>query len=115
MLNLGNQTVVLVTIGEDTGGPRDAFGQPLETRVETPIGNVRFRMVSSTEDTDLGNRIREIWKLTASPSAALLAATGRGHIEYQDDVYSITGTPRVVLDMQGVAHHVSIACERYLG
>ena len=114
-MNLGSQTVVLVTIGEDTGGPRDPMGHPPETRTETLIRNVRFRMVGSTEDTNPGNRIRETWKLTAPPSAALLAATGRDQLEYEDNVYSIVGTPRAVRDMRGRAHHVSLTCERHLG
>ncbi|GLP83594.1 hypothetical protein TUM20984_50140 [Mycobacterium antarcticum] len=106
---LGTQVIVVVRVTENPAD-RDAFGNPALTETATTIRGCRFRMESSTEDNDPGARTREVWRLTAPPSAELLAATSRDLIEYDGVRYSILGTPRAVRDMTSI-HHVRLTCE----
>lgn len=114
-MTLGQQTVTLISITEDLDGPRDANGHPPEVRTETAVGGVRFRMVSTSETTDPGNRVRETWKLTAPPHPALSSATSRDEIRYDGVAYQIVGTPKALRDMDGIIHHWNITAERFLG
>lgn len=114
-MNLGAQTVVLVTVTENPA-VRDVHNNPAKVRTETAIGGVRFRMVSTSETTaPIGNRVTEVWKLTAPPHPALLSATSRDEIRHDGTTYTITGSPKVLRDMSGAPHHVSVACARHVG
>jgi hypothetical protein len=114
-LNLGNQTVVLVSVSTNLA-IRDENGQPAKVETTTDIRRVRFRQVTSTEDTtDNGDRVREEWRLTAPPVAELRTATTRDLLRYDGVTFQISGTPRVVRDMDGSPHHVSVTAVRTLG
>jgi hypothetical protein len=110
-VSFGGQTVGFVTVTR-SGSP-GYLGVKPETRSTTTVSGCRFRPLTSTEtpesETDVATGV---WKCTAPPEAAALAAKSTGELEVDGVTYRITGPVQPKYDMDGTVHHVTILCQR---
>lgn len=115
-MKLGNDTVTVVTIGEDLDD-RDPFGTPAETRVETTVTGCHFRPLPAGREvtTDGGERVVDPHKLTAPPVDVLVTAKTTDRIRVNGVEYVVVGLPRLHTDMRGRPHHVTVEVARTLG
>lgn len=124
-MSFGGQTVAFIAVTE-TGQPGWG-GLREKVKVATALGGCHFRPASSDEVDGQTDVTTEVWKLTAPPDAAALAAKANGEL-----VYDGTGHPELVdLDSDagkqatfqidgpimpkydgGQVHHVTIMCKR---
>ncbi len=106
----GGQVVTFVTITQGTEG---RF-QREPARTPTAVPGCRFRPLGTSEivaETDLAT---EVWKCTAPPVSAVLAATASSELEYGGKTYHVTGVEPFV-DMAGRPFKVTVIAERYIG
>lgn len=109
-MSFGGQTVTFVTITLGTEGRFER--EPARTPVDVP--GCRFRPLGTSEivsETDLAT---EVWKCTAPPVAAVLAATASSELKYQGKTYHVTGVEPFT-DMAGRPFKVTVIAERYIG
>ncbi|AJA43310.1 head closure [Mycobacterium phage Sbash] len=126
----GDQVVALVTVTE-TGAPGWG-GLKGKARTATKVTGCHFRLSSSTETPDgQTNVATEVWKLTAPPTAAALAAKPGGELIYDGTkhpealdldtaagiaaTFQIDGPIAPKYDVDGQVHHVTIMCKRQAG
>lgn len=110
MTTFGGQTVTFVTITPGTEGRFERDKTP--TPVDVP--GCRFRPLGTSEmvaETDLAT---EVWKCTAPPVAAVLAATAASELIYGDKTYHVTGVEPFT-DLSGRPFKVTVIAERYIG
>lgn len=122
-MTLGGQTVALVAIAS-TGSP-GYLGLKAASRTKTVVSGVHFRPFKTEETPDAETDVAtEVWKLTAPPEAAVLAAKSTGELLYDGtsdpaDVeanrFSIIGPVQPKSDLSGVVDHVTIMCKRQVG
>lgn len=118
MLNInaqfGTQTVTFVTVTES--GDPGYLGMKTETRTETPVEGCRFRPLNADETPDGTTDISTgMWKCTAPPEAAVLAAESTGELKVDGVTYQIEGPVMPKPDMAGNLHHVTILCKKQDG
>lgn len=109
-MSFGGQTVTFVTITRGTAGRFERA--PVRTPVDVP--GCRFRPLGTSErvaETDLAT---EVWKCTAPPVAAVLAATATSELEYNGKTYHVTGVEPFT-DLAGQPFKVTVIAERYIG
>lgn len=110
----GGQTVTFVSFAE--AGSPGALGtyQMVETRVD--VTGCRHRPLTFQEtaetDTDIAT---EMWKTTAPPEAAVVAAEATGVIEVDGETFHIIGGPRMHVDMDGTPFKVTIVSQKQTG
>uniref|UniRef100_UPI003C30EB7C Head closure protein n=1 Tax=Mycolicibacterium phage Mycofy1 TaxID=3349809 RepID=UPI003C30EB7C len=126
----GGQVVALVSVAE-TGVPGWG-GLKAKARTTTRQPGVHFRPASSTETPDgQTNVATEVWKLTAPPTAAVLAAKPGGELVYDGTehpesldldsaagraaTFRVDGPIMPKYDLAGQVHHVTIMCKRQAG
>lgn len=110
MTAFGGQTVTFVTITLGTAGRFERA--PVRTPVD--VAGCRFRPLGTSEmvaETDLAT---EVWKCTAPPVAAVLAATAASELEYGGKTYHVTGVEPFT-DLSGRPFKVTLIAERYIG
>lgn len=96
-MSFGSQTVAFVTV---TGtGVFDDNGFETTTEVEVPVTGCRHRPLSAAEATEaLGNVGRQVWKTTAPPEAAAIAAKSTGTLKVGNKTFHIVGGAQVFED-----------------
>lgn len=116
MKSFGGDTLTFVlTVGEDLND-RDVLGNPAQIRTEVQVPGCRFRPLPATETRQDGTEVvRDQWKATCPPHAAVLAAKSQDEIKVDGVTLQIVGGPRVFDDMAGRPYKVSVVCERLTG
>ena len=127
MLNIphefGGQTVGFITVTE-TGTP-GYLGVKEQVRTLVLAHKVRFRPLRTDEVNGTTNVTTGMWKLTAPPSIAALAAKSTGEIVYDgtdspnlpdegvtEHVFLIDGFNQPKPEMHGAIHHVTVLCKK---
>lgn len=124
-MSFGGQTVGIVTV-TGTGSP-GYLGLKTQTRSVTLVSGVHFRPFNATETPQTQTDVAvEVWKLTAPPDTAALAAKSTGEIVYDgtdnptynpadlSNVFQIDGSIMPKYD-DATVHHVTIMCKRQHG
>lgn len=107
---LGPHTVEVANVVD---GERDRWNTPAAT---TPtwdaVTGCRFRPLSVAEAVELYDRNEEIWKLTAPPDPAILAAKADSKIRHDGVVYEIDGGIKPSDGPDGQPFKVTVFCKR---
>lgn len=86
----GSQTVTFVTLVGT--GVYDEYGFEQTTETEVEVTGCRHRPLSAKEANEaLGNVAQQIWKTTAPPEAAAVAAKSTGKLRVGGVTYHILG------------------------
>lgn len=94
----GSQTVGFVTLVGT--GVVDEYGYETKTETEVPVYGCRHRPLTAAEATEaLGNVAHQVWKTTAPPEAAAIAAQSTGHLKVDGVTYFIIGGAQPFEDM----------------
>lgn len=115
MRDFGGQTVTFVKY-TDTGQP-GYLGIKPQNRVETPVDGCRFRPLTAKELNGLNiQATTEMWKCTAPPDPAVLAADGGDEVICNGVTYEVDGQVQAKPDFNSSAvHHVTVLCKRQVG
>lgn len=115
MRTFGADTLTFVMVAEDLDD-RDVLGNPAQVRTEVQVPGCRFRPLPATETrTDETTVVKDQWKATCPPHAAVLAAKSQDEIKVDGVTLQIVGGPRVFSDKTGAPFKVSVICERVDG
>jgi hypothetical protein len=97
-MSFGNQVVTFVTL---TGtGECDDFGVEQVEEVEVSVDGCRHRPLSAAEASGaFGNLARQVWKTTAPPEAAAIAAKSTGTLKEGGKSFAIIGGAQAFQDM----------------
>lgn len=109
-MSFGGQTVTFVTVTE-TGQP-GFLGVKEKQRSEVSVAGCHFRPFKTAEvvtETDIAT---EVWKCTAPPEAAVLAAKSTGEVKHNGLTFQIDGQIQPKYDLSGQIEHVTIFCKR---
>jgi len=110
-MTFGGQTVTFVAVTQS--GTPGYLGLTGQTRTETAVTGCRFRPVTVAETSDGQTDIAAgMWKCTAPPVAAALAARPDGELKHAGLTYLIEGPPQPKYDLDGSVHHVTVLCRR---
>lgn len=114
MTRLGNQVVTFVSY-EDSGSA-GALGTytPSETTVDVPGCHHRPMAFRETAEFDV-DIATQVWKTTAPPKPAVLAAQAEGEIRVNGVAYKIIGGPRCHVDRVGRPFKVTIISQQLSG
>lgn len=103
----GGQTVTFVSYADS--GVANALGTYTQAETTTDVKNCRHRPLAFKEtaqyDVDVAT---EMWKTTAPPEDAVLAARANDVIRVDGVTYQIIGGPRHHRDMDGSPYKVTI-------
>lgn len=89
-MSFGSQTVAFVTLVGN--GVFDDNGFETTTEAEVPVTGCRHRPLSAAEATEaLGDVGRQVWKTTAPPEAAAIAAKSTGTLKVDGKTFHIVG------------------------
>lgn len=124
MISFGGQTVGFVTV-TDSGDP-GYLGLKSKTRALVRVAGCHFRPVATAEVQAQTDVSTEVWKLTAPPAVAALAAEATGEIAYDgtdspeipvdpNALFRITGPIQPKSGPDGSVHHVTVMCRRQRG
>ena len=113
-MTFGGQTVTFVTFTLD--GTADNLGVKHESATEVAVAGCRFRPLSAAETAETEFDVAtEVWKCTAPPAAAVLAADSTGYLRCDGDTYAIVGGPQPFTDLYGVPFKVTILAQKHAG
>jgi hypothetical protein len=84
----GGDTVTFVTI---TDGVKDRLGIPAKVRTEVAVTGCRFRSWFFEEKVTLTDIATQMWKCTAPPDPAVLAAEAIDEVKHAGITYDIVG------------------------
>lgn len=106
-MSFGSQTVTFETLS-DSGTPGK-----LGTKTQTPTGvdvtGCRHRPLSASETPEwLTNIATQVWKTTAPPEAAAIAAKSTGRLIVDDVTYQIIGGAQPFTDFTAAVFKVTI-------
>jgi hypothetical protein len=107
---LGTDTVTFI-VQTPTGAPNELGTRTL---VPTPVAvdHCRFRPLSATEAAEtMTNVATQIWKCTAPPEAAAVAAKSTGLLQVDGVTYKIIGGAKPYNDRHGRPFKVTILCQ----
>lgn len=97
-MTFGDRTVTFVTVTE-TGEPNSLGIRPKQ-RTEVPVTGCRHRPLSVEETPEaMTNVATQIWKTTAPPEAAAIAAASTGELKVDGVTYVIIGDAKPFEDM----------------
>lgn len=97
-MSFGSQTVSFVT--EVGTGVIDEYGYETKTPTDVPVIGCRHRPLSAQEATEiLGKVATQVWKTTAPPDAAAIAAKSTGVLKEGGRTFSIIGGAQPFQDM----------------
>ena len=106
----GGDTVIFVTI---TDGALDRLGIPTKVRTEVSVTGCRFRPLSVEEAVTLTDVATEMWKCTAPPHPAVLAATAIDEVKHKDITYQLVGGVKLFPYAESDAiYKVTVMCKR---
>lgn len=89
-MSFGSQTVGFVTLVGT--GVYDDRGFEVTTPTEVPVAGCRHRPLSAAEASEvLGDVARQVWKTTAPPEAAAVAAKSTGQLKVNGQTFHIVG------------------------
>lgn len=108
-MTLGDQTVTFVAITEGTA---DRLGVKAPVRTPVAVPGCLFRALSTEETLNLTDVAGEVWKCTAPPVAAVLAAKATGEVKHADVTYQIVGGVQPQYDLAGDVDHVVVMCKK---
>ncbi|AHG24330.1 head-to-tail stopper [Mycobacterium phage MichelleMyBell] len=110
-MTFGGQTVTFVTY-ENTG-PRRPLGGYQQAETLAPVAGCRHRPLSARETAEYDvNVATVVWKTTAPPAPAVLAARQDGEIRVDGVAYKIIAGPQHHVDMDGQPFKVTILSQR---
>lgn len=113
-MTFGGQTVTVVTFTLDDD--EDNLGVRAEIPSETAVTGCRFRPLSFAETAQTEFDVStQIWKCTAPPAAAILAADEKGYLRVDGDTYSIVAGPQPFCDMEGRVFKVTLLAQKHDG
>lgn len=111
-MNMGGQLVIFVTVTENLA-VRDEFNKPALVRTEVSVPGCRFRPLKASEKIDLGlNTLKDPWKCTAPPVAAVMAMTSIDEVKWDGITYQVVGGARVFPGPGGAPFKVTIIAQR---
>lgn len=117
-MRMGGQTVTVVTKAEDLNN-RDRYNKPAIVTTEVVVKDCHFAPARGLrtwgEDQELGDISTEVFKLTAPPNTALLAAKARDEVKVNGVTYQIRGGVQPFYDMGGALYKITVYCERRVG
>lgn len=89
-MSFGSQTVTFVTV---TGtGVYDEFNNETMTETDVPVTGCRHRPLRAEEAAEMfGNVATQVWKTTAPPEAAAIAAKSTGTLKEGGRTFHILG------------------------
>ncbi|SDD58906.1 hypothetical protein SAMN04488581_2607 [Mycolicibacterium neoaurum] len=117
----GGQTVGFVSTID---GAPDRNNMPVQTHTVDLVSGVHFRPLRLSEKVGLADVATELWKLTAPPNPAVLAAEASGQIVYDgtdspafdednpSNVFQIVGGVQPFTDLRGQVVKVTVLCQR---
>jgi hypothetical protein len=109
-MSFGGQTVTFVTVTQGAEGRFER--EPVRTPVDVP--GCRFRPLGTSEIVTATDLATEVWKCTAPPVDAVLAATASSELVYGGKTYHVTGVEPFT-DLAGRPFKVTVIAERYIG
>lgn len=113
-MSFGGQSVTFVAVAES--GDPGYLGLKTKTRTDTAVAGCRFRPATSAETPDGQTDVATgVWKCTAPPAAAVLAAKPGGEVKVGGVTYQIDGPIMPKYAMDGTVHHVTVMCKRQVG
>lgn len=114
-MNMGGQLVVFVTVTENLA-VRDKYNKPTLVRTEVSVPGCRFRPLKASEKIDLGlNTLKDPWKCTAPPVAAVMAMTSIDEVKCDGITYQVVGGDRTYPGMNGRPYKATLYVERQEG
>ncbi|SRX93564.1 hypothetical protein MSP7336_01803 [Mycobacterium shimoidei] len=115
MKSFGGQTVTFVKY--TAAGEPGYLGVKPQTRVETDVSGCRFRPLTVKELNGLNiQATTEMWKCTAPPHPAVLAADGGDEVIVDGKTYEVDGQVQSKPDYNSdEIHHVTVMCKRQVG
>lgn len=106
----GGDTVIFVAI---TYGALDRLGIPAKVRTEVSVTGCRFRPLSVEEAVGLTDAATEIWKCTAPPDPAVLAASSIDEMKHNGITYQLVGGVKPFPYAKSDAiYKVTVMCKR---
>lgn len=113
-MTFGGQTVTVVTF--TLSDEEDNLGVRAETTSDVDVPGCRFRPLSFAETAQTEFDVStQIWKCTAPPVAAILAADEKGYLRCDGATYSIVAGPQLFTDMSGQPFKVTILAQKHDG
>jgi hypothetical protein len=103
--SFGDQIVIFVTLND---GPKDRYGIPSVVRTEVSVTNCRFRPFSAEETVTLTDLATEMWKCTAPPDPAVLAAKAIDEMKHNGITYQIVGGIKPYCDATDLVYKVTV-------
>lgn len=114
MTTFGGTTVTFVAVTES--GDAGYLGLKTKARAETAVAGCQFQPAKSSETPDGQTDVAtEVWRCTAPPVAAVLAATPGGEVKVGGVTYQIDGPIMPKHKRDGSVHHVTVMCKRQAG
>lgn len=113
-MTFGGQAVTFVTVIRS--GEPDSLGMIPEVRTEVVVTGCRHRPLDAKETPEyMTNVATEVWKTTAPPEAAALAADSTGELKVDGETYQISGGAKPFTDMNGQLFKVTILSQKQAG
>ncbi len=110
-MSLAGDTVIFGSFTE--GDTADSLGMTTEVAHETEITGCRFRPLSATETAQTEFDIAsEVWKCTAPPVPAALAADVNGYLKFGGEVYQIIAGAQPFTDLDGSSFKVTVLARK---
>lgn len=110
MDSFGDDTVIFVTI---TDGAKDRYGIPAVVRTPVTVTNCRFRPLSVDETVALTDVVTEMWRCTAPPHPAVLAAKSIDEVKHNGITYQLHGSVKPYPEPDStVIHKVTVMCKK---
>lgn len=108
-MSFGGQTVTFVTI---TDGTKDRLGIPAQVRTPVDVPGCRFRPLTAEEAVALTDVATEVWKCTAPPVAAVLAAKAIDEVKHNGITYQVVGAVKPYNDLSDAVFKVTVMCKK---
>jgi hypothetical protein len=109
-MSFGSTTVTFIS--ETPSGTPGRLGSQAPTEVRVDVVGCRFRPLYARElPEDLTNLATQVWRCTAPPEAAAIAAKSTGVVEVDSVKYRIIGGARPFEDFTN-PFKVTIDCQR---
>ena len=111
-MSFGGTTVTFVAVTKS--GDPGYLGMKSTSSTQVPVAGCHFRPFSADE-TPPTRAATELWKITAPPDPAVLAAKPTGQVKVDGITYLIEGPIQPKHDLDGSVHHVTIMCKKQEG
>lgn len=111
-MSFGEQVVTFVTV-TSTGQPGRG-GLKEKTKTETAVSGCHMRPFTTSEIDGQTDVATEIWKCTAPPVAAALAAKPSDEVKHAGLTFQVHGPIQPKYDLDGLIEHVTVMCKRQM-